>query len=158
MTRLYGWGPTNRRVVDAVPHRRWQTTTFVAAVRLTGLFAPMVVDGALTGELFRQYVRQELAPHLAPGDVLVLDNLATHKVHGVAQAVADRDARVLYLPPYSPDLNPIEQVFSQVKAELRRRRLRTAREVEDAFGLALDWVTPDQARNYFRHAGYAVGE
>lgn len=158
MTRLYGWGPTTQRVVDSVPHSHWKTTTFVVAVRRTGLFAPMVVDGALNGPLFLKYVRQELAPHLRSGDILVLDNLPTHKVKGIPEALAERGARVLFLPPYSPDLNPIEQVFSKVKNELRRRRLRTVTEVEDAFGQSLDWVTRDEVRSYYRHAGYRFGE
>jgi transposase len=95
MTRLYGRGPTHERVADVVPHGHWKTTTFVVALRLTGLFAPMVVDGALTGELFAKYVGQELAPRLRPGDILVMDNLQPHKAAGVAAAVADREARVL---------------------------------------------------------------
>jgi len=156
MTRLYGWGPTGERVADAVPHGHWKTTTFVVALRLTGLFAPMVVDGALTGELFAKYVGQELAPRLRPGDILVMDNLQPHKAAGVAEAIADREARVLFLPPYSPDLNPIELAFSKVKNELRRRRLRTVGELWDAFGESLDWVAPDEARHYFEHAGYAA--
>ena len=155
MTRLYGWGPTDQRVHDVVPHGHWQTTTFVAAVRLEGLFAPMVVDGAINGELFLKYVRQELAPQLRPGDILVMDNLQTHKVRGIVAAVEDRDARVLYLPPYSPDLNPIEMVFSKIKSELRRRRLRTVDELWDAFGESLDWLSPEEAGRFFRHAGYA---
>jgi transposase len=154
MTRLYGWGPIDCRVFDAAPHGHWQTTTFVTALRLDGLFAPLVVDGALNGELFVKYVRQELAPRLRPGDILVLDNLQTHKVRGVAEALAERDARVLYLPPYSPDLNPIELAFSKVKNELRRRRLRTVEDLWDAFGESLDWISPDEARGFFRHAGY----
>jgi transposase len=155
MTRLYGWGPTDQRVRDAVPHGHWQSTTFVAALRLDGLFAPMVVDGALNGELFLKYVQQELAPQLRPGDILVMDNLQTHKVSGVATALADREARVLYLPPYSPDLNPIEQVFSKIKGELRRRRLRTCDELWDAFGQSLDWISCEEAEAYYRHAGYS---
>jgi transposase len=156
MTRLYGWGPTDRRVVDAVPHGHWKTTTFVVGLRLTGLFAPMVVDGAVNGELFVKYVRQELAPRLRPGDILVMDNLQTHKTTGVLEAVAGREARVLYLPPYSPDLNPIEMAFSKVKNQLRRRRLRTLDALWAAFGESLDWVDPDEARAYFQHAGYSA--
>ena len=156
MTRLYGWGPTEQRVIDLVPHGHWQSTTFVAALRLDGLFAPMVVDGALNGELFLKYVQQELAPQMRPGDILVMDNLPTHKIKGVAAVLAEREASVVFLPPYSPDLNPIEQVFSQVKSQLRRRRLRTCDELWNAFGDSLDWVSTDQARNYFRHAGYTV--
>ena len=156
MTRLYGWGPAGRRVVDAVPHGHWKTTTFVAALRLSGLFAPLVVDGALNGELFLKYVRQELAPRLRPGDILVMDNLQTHKTAGVIAAVAARQAHVLYLPPYSPDLNPVEMAFAQVKNQLRRRRLRTVDELWHAFGESLDWVAPEDARHYFAHAGYAA--
>lgn len=156
MTRLYGWGPTSQRVRDAVPYSHWKTTTFVAAFRLDGLFAPLVVDGALNGELFLKYVQQELAPHLRSGDILVLDNLATHKVAGVAEALEARGAQLLYLPPYSPDFNPIEQVFSKIKNQLRRRELRTITALENAFGESLDWITKEETLNYFRHAGYAI--
>jgi transposase len=156
MTRLYGWGPVGGRVVDAAPHGHWKTTTFVVALRLTGLFAPMVVAGALNGALFVKYVRQESAPRLRPGDVLALDNLPAHKTAGVVDAVAAREARVLYRPPYSPDLNPIAMAFSKAKNELRRRRLRTMDELWAAFGESLDWVAPDEAGHYFRHAGYAA--
>ncbi len=156
MTRLYGWGPTDERVIDNVPHGHWKTTTFLAAFRLGGLFAPVVVDGALNGELFLAYVRQHLAPQLRPGDILVMDNLQTHKVAGVVAAVEAQDARVLYLPPYSPDFNPIEQVFSKVKNELRRREPRTIPALEDAFGESLDWITRTDAVNYFAHAGYEI--
>ena len=156
MTRLYGWGPTDERVLDDVPHGHWKTTTFVAAFRLGGLFAPLVVDGALNGELFLAYVRQHLAPQLRPGDILVMDNLQTHKVAGVVAAVEACDARVLHLPPYSPDFNPIEQVFSKVKNELRRREPRTIDDLETAFGDSLDWITREDAVNYFRHAGYPL--
>lgn len=156
MKRLYAWGPTNQRVLDFVPHGHWQSTTFVAALCLDGLFAPMVVDGALNGEIFLKYVQQELAPRLRPGDILVMDNLATHKVQGVAAALAQHEAQVVYLPPYSPDLNPIEQVFSQIKNELRRRRLRTCDELWTAFGESLDWITPTQAAHYFQHAGHGA--
>ena len=157
MTRLYGWGPTDQRVFDFVPHGHGKTTTFVAAFRLGGAFAPMVVDGALNGELFQKYVRQERAPHLRAGDIRVLDNLPTHKVSGVAEAVQARDARVLYLPPYRPDFNPIEQVFSKIKNELRRRELRTIPALEAAFGESLDWITRSQALHYFENSGYTAG-
>lgn len=156
MTRLYGWGPTHERVIDDIPHGHWKTTTFVAAFRLGGLFAPLVVDGALNGELFLEYVRQHLAPQLRSGDILVMDNLATHKVAGIVAAVEARDARVLYLPPYSPDFNPIEQVFSKIKNEIRRREPRTIDELETSFGDSLDWITKTDSVNYFRHAGYTL--
>lgn len=157
MTRLYGWGPTRDRVSYAAPHGHWKTTTFVAAFGLRGLFAPLVVDGALNGELFLQYVRQELAPCLRSGDVLIMDNLRTHKVPGVADVVRGRGTRVIHLPPYSPDFNPIEQVVSKIKNELRRRELRTVPALEKAFGEALDWITATDAQNYFRNSGYPPG-
>jgi transposase len=156
MTRLYGWGPTDQRVTYSVPHGHWKTTTFLAAFRLGGLFAPLVIDGALTGDLFAAYVQQHLAPQLRPGEILVLDNLPTHKVKAVADAVHAVEARVLYLPPYSPDFNPIEQVFSKIKNELRRRELRTIAELEKAFGESLDWITRDDAVHYFQNSGYAT--
>lgn len=156
MTRLYGWGPTCDRVLDSVPHGHWKTTTFVAAFRLEGLLAPLVVDGALNGEIFLKYVQQQLAPQLRSGDILVLDNLATHKVAGVAKALEVRGAQVVYLPPYSPDFNPIERVFSKIKNELRRRELRTIGALEDAFGESLDWITRLETLHYFKHSGYAI--
>jgi transposase len=154
MTRLYGWGPVGRRVVDAVPHGHWKTTTFLCGLRLTGLVAPMVIDGALTGPHFDAYLRQILLPELRPGDIVVMDNLRTHHLACVGPLLATRDARALYLPPYSPDLNPIEQAFAQVKAGLRRRKLRTVEALWAAFGQSLDWVSPAHANNYFRNAGY----
>ena len=155
MTRLYGWGPKGQRVTDTVPHGHWKTSTFLCGLRVTGLVAPMVIDGALTGPHFLAYLRQVLRPELRPGDVVVMDNLQTHKLAGVAAILAERGARVLYLPPYSPDLNPIEQAFSHVKARLRRERLRTVGELWSAFGRSLDWVTPGHAANYFQDAGYS---
>lgn len=154
MTRLYGWGPRCERVVDSVPHGHWKTTTFVSALRLEGLFAPMVVDGALNGEIFLQYVKQELAPKLRTGDILILDNLQTHKVAGVEAALWEKGVRVVYLPPYSPDYNPIEQVFSKIKNELRRRELRKIGDLEDAFGESQDWFSPEEIVNYFENSGY----
>jgi transposase len=154
MARRYGWGPTAERVAGAVPHGHWKTTTFVAALRADGFVAPMAIDGAITGELFRAYVEQVLAPTLRRGDVVVMDNLQCHKVAGVAEAVRRAKARVVYLPAYSPDLNPIEQAFSKLKAELRRREERTVDRLWDALGQSLDWFTPAECGNYFRHAGY----
>ena len=154
MTPAYGWGPVGRRVVEPVPHGHWKTITFLAALRSTGLIAPLVVDGAMNGELFRAYVRQHLAAALRPGDVVVMDNLPSHKVAGVAEAVHGAGAEVVYLPPYSPDLNPIEQVFSKAKAEIRRRKPRTVTATEQLCGEAVDWFPADECRRYFRHAGY----
>ena len=155
MTRLYGWGPTSQRVNYHAPFGHWKTTTFLAAFRLGGLFAPWVLDGALNGDLFTAYIRKELAPQLRPDDILVMDNLQTHKVKAAVEAVHAVGARVLYLPPYSPDFNPIEQVFSKVKNELRRRELRTIPELEAAFGQSLDWITPTDTLHYFQHSGYS---
>ena len=154
MTRLSGWGPTDRRVLESVPHGHWMTTTFVAALRSTGLMAPMVVDGALTGDLFRAYVEQQLAKALRPGDIVVMDNLACHKVAGVAEAIAAVGVSVLDLPPYSPDLNAIENVFSKVKGEIRKRKPRTQSECDALCGECLDWFPAAECRNYIRHAGY----
>jgi transposase len=154
MTPSYGWGPIGQRVVEPVPHGHWKTITFLAALRSTGLVAPLVIDGAMNGELFRAYVRQHLTKDLRPGDLVVMDNLPSHKVAGVAEAIRAAGAEVVYLPPYSPDLNPIEQVFSKAKAEIRRRKPRTVAATEQLCGDALDWFPPDECRNYIRHSGY----
>jgi transposase len=154
MARRYGWGPSADRVIGRVPHGHWKVVTFVAALRATGLTAPMVVDGALTGGLFRAYVEQILVGELRPGDGVVMDNLQCHKVAGVAEAIRRVGAEAVYLPPYSPDFNPIEQAFSKLKAELRRREERTIDRLEAALGESLDWFPPEECQNYFRHAGY----
>jgi transposase len=124
MARRYGRSPLGERLVAAVPHGHWRTTTFIAGLRQTGVVAPLVLDGPLTGVAFRAYVEQFLAPDLAPGAVVVLDNLAAHKVDGVRQAIAAARASLLFLPPYSPDLNPIEQLFAKLKALLRKAAAR----------------------------------
>jgi transposase len=137
MTRRYGRSPSDRRLVAAVPHGHWRTTTFIAGLRQTGILAPLVLDGPVTGIAFRAYVEQALAPALAPGDVVVLDNFAAHKVDGVRQALAAAGASILYLPPYSPDLNPIEQVFAKLKALLRKAAARTKDELWSTIGRLL---------------------
>lgn len=154
MTPGYGWGPTHRRVVEAVPHGHWKTVTFVGGLRSTGLVAPLVVDGAMNGAVFLAYVRQQLVTALRPGDVVVMDNLSSHKVTGVAEAVRAAGAEVVYLPPYSPDLNPIEQVFAKAKGAIRKRKPRTVADTEALCGEALDWFPADECLNYIRHAGY----
>jgi transposase len=145
-------------VVEAVPHGHWMTTTFVAALRTTGLTAPMVVDGAINGDLFLAYVKQVLVPTLKPGDIVVMDNLSSHKVAGVGRAIRAAHADVLYLPPYSPDLNPIELTFSKFKTEFRQRKPRTKPDCDALCGECLDWFPPEQCRNYIRHAGYIPQE
>ena len=130
MTRLYGWGPCGERLVDAAPAGHWKTTTVVAGLRRTGLIAPCVLDGAMTGAVFRAYVEQMLAPALSPGDVVVLANLQAHKVAGVKEAIRAVGASLLYLPPYSPDFNPIEQLRQAQGAAPEGRRQNTRRVVE----------------------------
>lgn len=154
LTPAYGWGPVGSRVPEPVPRGHWKTTTFLAALRSTGLCAPLVIDGALNGEVFRAYVEQHLVRELREGDVVVLDNLSSHKVAGVAEAIRSVGAAVVYLPPYSPDLNPIEQVFAKAKAKIRKRKPRTVAETERLCGEALDWFSPGECQNYIRHAGY----
>ena len=120
MTRLYGWGERGERLIDHAPHGHWKTTTFVAGLTANGIIAPFVVDGPMNGEMFRAYVEQMLAPALRPGDVVVLDNLPAHKVAGIEAAIRAAGASLMPLPPYSPDLNPIEQLFAKLKSLLRK--------------------------------------
>ncbi|QEL20622.1 IS630 family transposase [Limnoglobus roseus] len=154
MTPGCGWGPTDQRVVEAVPHGHWKTITFVAALPAAGLFAPVVVDGAMNWALFRAYVEQHLAPALRPGDIVVMDNLPSHQVARVAAAIERAGATPAHLPPYSPDLNPIEQVFAKAKAEIRKRKPRTIAGTEHLCGEALDWFPAGECQNDIPHAGY----
>jgi transposase len=154
MARRTGRSPRGEPLVCPVPHGHWKTTTFVAALRTTGMTAPTVVDGAMTGDLFIAYVRQQLVPVLRPGDVVVLDNLACHKRAGVREAVEAAGAFLLYLPSYSPDLSPIELAFSKLKRLLRSAGMRTADGLWGFLGRALDAFGPEECRNYFRHCGY----
>ena len=154
MTRLYGWGPKGERLVDAAPAGHWKTTTFVAGLRRDGVIAPYVLNGPMTGEVFRAYVAQMLAPALLPGDVVVMDNLPAHKVAGVKEAITAASANLLYLPAYSPDLNPIEQLFAKLKALLRKAAARTQDALWDTIGSVLDAFTPAECQNYITNAGY----
>ena len=153
MTRTHGRSPRGHRLVAAVPHGHWKTTTFVAALRTTGLTAPTVVDGAMTGDVFVAYVRQQLAPTLRP-DVVVMDNLSSHKRADVRDAIEAVGAELRFLPPYSPDLNPIEKAIAKLKARLRAAAKRTVRELEHYLGVLCDAFAPDECRNYFRSCGY----
>jgi transposase len=155
MTRLRGRSRRGARLVAAVPWGHWKTTTFVAGLRCDGLSAPMVLDGAMHGAAFKAYVEQMLAPSLSPGDIVVMDNLSSHKVDGVRQAIKAAGAFVLYLPSYSPDLNPIEQAFAKLKALLRKAAARTVEDLWQAIADSLDQFTPDECANYLRNAGYA---
>jgi transposase len=154
MARRYGRSPLGERLVAAVPHGHWRTTTFIAGLRQTGVVAPLVLDGPVTGVAFRAYVEQFLAPDLAPGDVVVLDNLAAHKVDGVRQAIAAARASLLFLPPYSPDLNPIEQLFAKLKALLRKAAARTKDELWSTIGRLLATVPPAECARYLHHCNY----
>ena len=154
MTRLYGWGERGGRLVDAAPYGHWKTTTFVAGLKASGIIAPFVLDGPINGEVFRAYVEQMLAPSLEPGDVVVLDNLPAHKVAGVAEAIRAAGASLLPLPSYSPDLNPIEQLFAKLKALLRQAATRTRDALWSTIGQLLDRFTPEECRNYITNSGY----
>lgn len=142
------------RLVTKVPHGHWKTTTFLAALRTTGLTAPLVIDGAVNGELFLAYVRQQLVPTLRPGDIVIMDNLSSHKQAGVREAIESVDAELLYLPPYSPDLNPIENAFSKFKWLLKSARERTVEALWHTCGTLLDSFSESECRKYIRHCGY----
>jgi transposase len=154
MTRLRGRSPRGEPLHAAAPHGHWHTTTFVAGLRADGLVAPLVLDGAMNGAAFLAYVEQFLAPTLQPGDVVVMDNLSSHKVAGVRATIQARGAELLYLPPYSPDLNPIEQVFAKLKHLLRSAAARTKAALWTAIGKLLERFSPDECLRYIRHAGY----
>lgn len=154
MTRLYGWGERGQRLVDDAPHGHWKTTTFVAGLTANGIIAPLVVDGPMNGEMFRAYVEQMLAPALRPGDVVVLDNLPAHKVAGVEAAIRAAGASLMPLPPYSPDLNPIEQLFAKLKALLRKAKARTRDALWTTIAHLLDEVEPNECRRYIINSGY----
>lgn len=156
MTRQRGRCPRGERLVASVPHGHWKTSTFVAALRTTGLTAPLVLDGAMNGEAFRAYVEQILAPTLAAGDIVIMDNLGSHKVAGVREAIEGRGATLLYLPPYSPDLNPIEQLFAKLKALIRKAAARTRESLWHAIGQLLNRFPPHECANYFNNAGYST--
>ena len=155
MARRYGWSPKGERLVDAAPHGHWKTTTFLAGLRSTGIIAPLVLDGPMTGQAFLAYVEQFLAPVLSPGDVVIMDNLAAHKVAGVREAITAVGASFIYLPPYSPDLNPIEQVFAKLKALLRKAAARTRDALWDTIGNLLEAFSTTECQNYLENSGYA---
>ncbi len=157
MISRYGWGPRSERLVDAAPQGHWRTTTFVAGLRDTGIVAPLVLDGPMTGEVFRKYVEEILVPTLHAGDVVVLDDLAAHKVEGVREAILAADAGLLlHLPPYSPDLNPIEQLFAKLKTLPRKAAARSREPLWATLGHLLDTFSPDECRSYLANCGYAL--
>ena len=154
MARARGRAPGGVRLVEPTPHGHWKTTTFVAALRADGLTAPLVVDGAVNGEIFEAYIRQFVVPTLTPGDAVVMDNLAAHKRAGVREAIKAAGCRRLFLPPYSPDLNPIERAFAKLKALLRKAGERTFEGLWTRLGRLVDEFTPRECRNFIAHSGY----
>ena len=154
MTRLRGRCRRGQRLIDKVPMARWQTTTFLAALRIDRMTAPMVLDGPIDGEWFLAYVEQVLCPTLMAGDIVILDNLGSHRSDKVRQAIEARSATLLYLPKYSPDLNPIENAFAKLKAALRRAAARSTDALWNCIGDIVDTYTPGECANYFTAAGY----
>jgi transposase len=154
MARLRGRAKRGMRCRSPIPHGHWKTTTFTGALRLTGMTAPMVLEGPMTGEWFLAYVEQVLVPTLRPGDVVILDNLPAHKGVAARLAIEATGARMLFLPPYSPDFNPIENAFSKLKSILRKTAARSVAELWDAIRDALPRFTPNECANYFTAAGY----
>lgn len=154
MARMRGRRERGERLVSAIPHGHWKITTFVAGLRQDGVIAPFVIDRAINGAIFLAYVEQCLAPALSPGDIVVMDNLPAHKVASVAGAIRATGAELLYLPPYSPDLNPIEQLFAKLKALLRKAAERSIAALWSRIGELLDHFSADECRHYLAHAGY----
>jgi transposase len=154
MASLRGWAPRGQRLVAKVPHGKWKTMTFLAALRHDRIDAPWLLDGPINGECFRLYVEKILCPTLQPGDIVIADNLGSHKGKAVRHAIRSVGARLLFLPKYSPDLNPIEQVFSKLKHSLRKAAARTPDEVCAAIGQLLETYSPSECTNYFINAGY----
>lgn len=154
MTRRYGRSKRGTRLVASIPHGHWKTTTFIGALRAGGLTAPAVFDGAINGASFLAYVQQVLVPTLLPGDIVILDNLSSHKVEGVRAAIEAAGAEIRHLPPYSPDLNPIEQMFAKLKAMLRKVAARSVEALWTTIGQLVGDFAPGECRNYLRNSGY----
>jgi len=154
MTRLRGRAPRGRRLVGRAPYGHWRTSTFIAGLRRDRVIAPLVLDGAINGTAFRAYVEQFLAPELLPGDIVVADNLGSHKVSGVREAIEARCASLLFLPPYSPDLNPIEQAFAKLKALLRKAEPRSRETLWSTIGDIIARFTPAECQNFLANCAY----
>jgi transposase len=155
MTRTHGRSPRGQRLVAKVPHGKWKTLTFLAALRHERIDAPCVLDGPVNGQTFLAYVEQFLVPTLSPGDVVIMDNLGSHKSQAVRQAIRGAGAKLIFLPPYSPDLNPIEQVFAKLKTLLRKANERTVEATWKRIGTLLDAFVPQECANYLVNSGYA---
>jgi transposase len=156
MTRLRGRAPRGERLIDKTPHGHWKTTTLIGALGIGGIRCSAVIDGAVNAQVFEAFVEQVLVPAITPGDIVVMDNLSSHKTARVRALLARAGAQACYLPPYSPDLNPIEMVFSKIKQRLRTLALRTQEALWGSMQHVLDAVTPADASNCFRHAGYTL--
>ena len=154
MTPTRGRAPKGQRCLGRAPQGHWHTTKFVCALRQHGLAAPCVLDGPLNGPAFVAWTEQMLAPELRPGDIVIMDNLSSHKVQGVRQAIEAAGAQLRYLPPYSPDMNPIEQVFAKLKTLLRKTAARTQESLWQAIGALLENFPPAECAHYIRHCGY----
>jgi putative transposase len=154
MAPLRGWGPRGARLRAKVPHRRWKTMTFLAALRHDRVDAPWLLEGPINGEKFRAYVEKGLVPTLGPDDIVVMDNLGSHKGSAVRRSIRSTGAKLFFLPKYSPDLNPIEQVFAKLKHLLRKAAARSFEAVTAAIGQLLDAFTPEECANYFANSGY----
>jgi len=155
MAPLRGWGPKGKRVRGFAPHGHWRTLTFLGALRSDRLTAPCVFDGPINGRCFQAYVEQQLVPVLEPGDIVIMDNLGSHKARAIRKMIHAAGARLWFLPPYSPDLNPIEQAFAKIKHWMRMAQRRTIEDTWRQVGLLVDTIKPDECQNYFANAGYA---
>jgi transposase len=155
MTRTHGRCARGRRLVDKVPHVQWKTLTFLAALRCDAITAPFVLDGPINGEWFKAYVEQVLVPTLKKGDIVIMDNLGSHKGKAIRQAIRKAGAHLLFLPPYSPDLNPIEQVFAKLKTLLRKAAERTVEATWRRIGTLLECFSAQECANYLANSGYA---
>ena len=155
LARIHGRCPIGQRCHSAVPHGHWQSSTFIAALRHESIDAPFLVEGSVDAEVFTVYLEQVLRPLLHEGDTLILDNLSTHKIQAVARLLSPQGVAVRYLPPYSPDLNPIELAFAKLKAHLRQAAARNLEALHSALAAALNSFSPQHCRNFFRHAQYA---
>jgi transposase len=156
MTRRYGRAPRGERVAEGVPAGHWRTLTLLAALTTEGVLASMMIESPTDGDVFLAYVEQVLCPRLEPGHLVILDNLAAHKLAAVRQLIQSRGAQVLYLPPYSPDFNPIEQAWSKLKQRLRAAKTRRLGNLESAVAQAIAAITPENALAWFRHCGYGI--
>jgi len=154
MTPLRGWSPKGQRLLAKAPHGHWKTMTFVAGLRCDGITAPCLLKGPINSRSFLAWVEQALVPTLRPGDIVVMDNLSSHKSPNIRRAIRNAGAKLFFLPPYSPDLNPIEQVFAKLKALLRKEAPRTLDETCNAIGRSLEKFSTTECENYFRNSGY----